>query len=54
MRAATLMKGIIDLTLLLLYIVLNFVDVQRVYCQDDERQFVVDFKFIGPAIIIFS
>ena len=54
MTAATLIKGIPDLTLLLLYIVLNFEDVQPVYCQDDERQFVVDFEVIGPIIIIFS
>jgi hypothetical protein len=54
MRAATLIKGMPDLTLLLLYIVLNVEDIRLVYCQYEERQFVVGLEVIGPIIIIFS
>jgi hypothetical protein len=52
MRPASLIKGIPELTLLVPYVVLNLEEVQSVDCQDDERQFVVDFEVIGPIIII--
>lgn len=51
-KSYLLVKGLPDLTMLHLYTVLTLEDEQLVDCQDDERQFIVDFEVIGTVIII--